>query len=182
MPEYALAPLQGGRDVRLLDVYAAYQRRLGLPLGSLPTYSYSLKAPQHRHEPLAKLGGPWRSASAPAALTATGSVVSFPSGTGDCAGPKLLQAAALQGLQPLAMAEFWYGSPPLTKADKAHLRTQGGPAPLRPRAGRGSDSEARTHSTHEGRQHGVIYASCARCQPIMGTMLCPRPPPSCLCP
>lgn len=32
-----------------------------------------------------------------------------PSGTGDCAAPKLLQYAYLHGLKPLAMAEFWYG-------------------------------------------------------------------------
>lgn len=32
-----------------------------------------------------------------------------PSGTGDCAAPKLLQYAYLNDLQPLAMAEFWYG-------------------------------------------------------------------------
>ena len=32
-----------------------------------------------------------------------------PSGTGDCAAPKLLQYAYLNNLKPLAMAEFWYG-------------------------------------------------------------------------
>lgn len=32
-----------------------------------------------------------------------------PSGTGDCAAPKLLQYAYLNDLKPLAMAEFWYG-------------------------------------------------------------------------
>ncbi len=34
-----------------------------------------------------------------------------PSGAGECCAPKLLQAAYLQGLQPLAMAEYWYGNP-----------------------------------------------------------------------
>ncbi|MEM8605430.1 MAG: RluA family pseudouridine synthase, partial [Cyanobacteria bacterium P01_H01_bin.121] len=33
----------------------------------------------------------------------------LPSGTGDCAAPKLLHYAASQGLQPLALAEFWWG-------------------------------------------------------------------------
>ena len=33
-----------------------------------------------------------------------------PGGSGDCAAPKLLQLAAAQGLQPLALAEFWYGA------------------------------------------------------------------------
>lgn len=33
-----------------------------------------------------------------------------PGGTGDCAGPKLLQYAYLHGMKPLAMGEFWYGA------------------------------------------------------------------------
>lgn len=32
-----------------------------------------------------------------------------PSGTGECAAPKLLQYAYLNGCRPLAMGEFWYG-------------------------------------------------------------------------
>lgn len=35
----------------------------------------------------------------------------LPTGTGDCCAPKLLHAAAQLGLEPLAMAEFWWGSP-----------------------------------------------------------------------
>lgn len=35
-----------------------------------------------------------------------------PSGTGDCCAPKLLQYAYLNGLQPVCMAEFWYGDSP----------------------------------------------------------------------
>jgi len=34
------------------------------------------------------------------------------SGIGDCAGPKLLAYAYRQGLQPVAMAEFWWGAEP----------------------------------------------------------------------
>lgn len=37
-----------------------------------------------------------------------------PSGTGDCAAPKLLQFAVEQHLKPLALAEFWWGRPPQT--------------------------------------------------------------------
>ncbi|HEY9611843.1 RluA family pseudouridine synthase [Allocoleopsis sp.] len=33
----------------------------------------------------------------------------MPTGTGDCCAPKLLHYAAIQGLKPLAMAEFWWG-------------------------------------------------------------------------
>lgn len=35
-----------------------------------------------------------------------------PGGTGDCAGPKLLQYAYVHGLVPVAMGEFWYGDSP----------------------------------------------------------------------
>jgi tRNA pseudouridine32 synthase/23S rRNA pseudouridine746 synthase len=35
-----------------------------------------------------------------------------PSGTADCAGPKLLAQAFRSGLRPLALAEFWWGAPP----------------------------------------------------------------------
>jgi len=34
-----------------------------------------------------------------------------PAGTGDCAGPKLIQYAYQQQLKPLALAEFWWGAP-----------------------------------------------------------------------
>ena len=37
-----------------------------------------------------------------------------PGGTGDCAAPKLLEYAFCNGLRPLAMGEFWYGSSPET--------------------------------------------------------------------
>ena len=35
-----------------------------------------------------------------------------PAGAGECAAPKLLQHAYREGLQPLAMAEFWWGNSP----------------------------------------------------------------------
>jgi tRNA pseudouridine32 synthase/23S rRNA pseudouridine746 synthase len=37
-----------------------------------------------------------------------------PGGAGDCAAPKLLGHAYRHGLKPLALAEFWWGAPPLT--------------------------------------------------------------------
>lgn len=37
-----------------------------------------------------------------------------PGGTGECAAPKLLEYAYRNGLEPLAMGEFWYGQSPLT--------------------------------------------------------------------
>jgi len=43
-----------------------------------------------------------------------------PAGTGECAAPKLLQYAYLNGYQPLAMAEFWLGNSP-----KSEIRRHG---------------------------------------------------------
>lgn len=43
-----------------------------------------------------------------------------PAGTGECAAPKLLQHAYLNGYQPLAMAEFWWGDSP-----KGEIRRHG---------------------------------------------------------
>lgn len=40
-----------------------------------------------------------------------GGKVGIPTGTGDCCAPKLLHHAATAGLKPLALAEFWWGSP-----------------------------------------------------------------------
>jgi tRNA pseudouridine32 synthase/23S rRNA pseudouridine746 synthase len=37
-----------------------------------------------------------------------------PGGAGDCAAPKLLGHAQRAGLRPVALAEFWWGPPPLT--------------------------------------------------------------------
>lgn len=41
-----------------------------------------------------------------------------PSGTGDCAAPKLLQYAFVHGMQPLALAEFWWGRSPASMGRK----------------------------------------------------------------
>lgn len=44
-----------------------------------------------------------------------------PSGTGDCCGPKLLQAAYLQGMTPLCMGEFWVGQSPADEVRREGL-------------------------------------------------------------
>ncbi|MFP9098565.1 pseudouridine synthase [Flavobacterium sp. RHBU_24] len=41
-----------------------------------------------------------------------------PAAAGECATPKLLQYAFLNGLTPLAMAEFWWGAPPKSEIRK----------------------------------------------------------------
>jgi len=43
-----------------------------------------------------------------------------PGGTGDCAAPKLLNYAYLNGLKPIAMGEFWYG-----RSHHSEVREQG---------------------------------------------------------
>jgi len=43
-----------------------------------------------------------------------------PGGTGDCAAPKLLQYAYVQGMKPLAMGEFWYGA-----SHRSEIREEG---------------------------------------------------------
>ena len=43
-----------------------------------------------------------------------------PAGAGECAAPKLLQYAFLHGLQPITMAEFWWGQAP-----KSEIRVHG---------------------------------------------------------
>ena len=45
-----------------------------------------------------------------------------PGGTGECAGPKLLQEAYKRGLKPLAMGEFWYGASPKSGEVREHGR------------------------------------------------------------
>lgn len=45
-----------------------------------------------------------------------------PGGTGECAGPKLLQEAYRRGLKPLAMGEFWYGASPKSGEVREHGR------------------------------------------------------------
>lgn len=41
-----------------------------------------------------------------------------PSGSGDCAAPKLLQYAFKHGFQPIALAEFWWGNSPKSEIRK----------------------------------------------------------------
>lgn len=41
-----------------------------------------------------------------------------PAGSGECAGPKLMNYAYLNELKPICMAEFWWGRPPLSEVRK----------------------------------------------------------------
>ena len=71
-----------------------------------------------------------------------------PGGAGECAAPRLLQYAYTHQLEPVAMAEFWYGFSP-----KVVYRTSIG-----------------AHQLH--RVHRVFYPSCIeKCGPILRFML-----------
>jgi tRNA pseudouridine32 synthase/23S rRNA pseudouridine746 synthase len=89
-------------------------------------------------------------------LTRAGAFIGFPAGTGDCCAPKLLHAAALAGVQPTGLLEFWYGSAPGTAT----------PA----KAGR--QIPAGGLSPDSSRQHAAVYGMCEKCEAILGTMLC----------
>lgn len=74
----------------------------------------------------------------------------FPAGTGDCCAPKLLHRASIQGLRPLGLAEFWFGSEP-----NSHLKQRPGAS-----------------GATASRVHKHFYSSCPKCDAILGTMLC----------
>ena len=65
--------------------------------------SQQLQAQMHAAYSLTNFAGATRSLSR---LSPTG----LPTGTGDCAAPKLLHYAASHQLKPLALAEFWWGA------------------------------------------------------------------------
>ncbi len=91
-------------------------------------------------------------------------------GMGECCAPKLLQHAALNGLRPLSIAEFYWGD------SNSNGQREGERAPAR------SDSNSRrmrrmrrdrAHAEQRRKTSGAFYPSCeARCQPLLGFMLC----------
>jgi len=81
--------------------------------------------------------------------------IGMPAGVGDCCAPKLLHAAAQQGLLPVALCEVWFGSRP---------------RPSRAKQGRSIPSTGL--DPNSSRQHCRLYAPCDKCRAILGTMLC----------
>jgi tRNA pseudouridine32 synthase/23S rRNA pseudouridine746 synthase len=68
-----------------------------------------------------------------------------PAGAGDCAGAKLIHYAVKQGLQPLALAEFWWGASPATGVrhhGQFYPACRGKCAPILPFMLQGIDVEA----------------------------------------
>ncbi|KAF5834409.1 hypothetical protein DUNSADRAFT_8939 [Dunaliella salina] len=102
-------------------------------------------------------------------------------GTGDCAAIKLLHAAANNpDLQPVGLVEFWYGSPVRKAPPKKDAMQQQQRQSGRVRKNRRQMREVaraagrRAAGETSGRQHGHTYGACAKCEQILGTMLCPR--------
>ena len=68
-----------------------------------------------------------------------------PGGTGDCCAPKLLQYAYLYHLEPVCMAEFWWGPSP--KSERLRI---------------GDDESGMI------RHHGQFYPACrGKCKPVL---------------
>lgn len=92
-----LAPLEATIQSADAEIAALRQQRRDL--------SRQLQAEMHAAYTLTNFAG---ESLAIQDLAAQGNL---PTGTGDCCAPKLLHAAAQHDLVPLALAEFWWGSP-----------------------------------------------------------------------
>ncbi len=90
-----LAPLEAALQSADAEITALRQQRRDL--------SRQLQADMHAAYTLTNFAGE----SLPIQALARGG--NLPTGTGDCCAPKLLHTAAQYGLEPLAMAEFWWG-------------------------------------------------------------------------
>lgn len=103
-------------------------------------------------------------------------------GTGDCAAIKLLHAAASNpDLQPVCLVEFWYGSPvrkaqPKKQANQQQQQQREQTKVRKSRKQMREEARAagrRPAGEASGRHHGHTYGACAKCEQILGTMLCP---------
>jgi len=85
-----------------------------------------------------------------------------PAGAGECAAPKLLHYAFKTGMQPLAMAEFWWGASPKSEIRK-HLTfypaCQGKCQPILAHMLQGMDMDENPllNNPAEGKQIDIIY-------------------------
>jgi tRNA pseudouridine32 synthase/23S rRNA pseudouridine746 synthase len=91
----ALAPLQQQIEAANQEISALKRQRQAI--------SQRLQAQLHQAYTLTNFAGEaW-------AIQDLATQGNLPTGTGNCCAPKLLHAAAHQGLRPLALAEFWWG-------------------------------------------------------------------------
>lgn len=85
-----------------------------------------------------------------------------PGGTGECAGPKLLEYAYRNALKPLAMGEFWYGASPASAvraSGRFYPSCTGKCGPLLSWMMRGLDAEANPldEGFSDGAEPRIIY-------------------------
>ena len=92
-------------------------------------------------------------------------------GMGECCAPKLLQHAALNGLRPLSLAEFYWGSADALSEDPEDPEAMDGTTQSSVSSRHARRDRIRAEQGR--RRSGSFYPSCAaRCQPLLGFMLC----------
>lgn len=144
------------RDPKLGDVERARHRNmhraLSLELSAELASAVLLRSPRRRQGTrLSELLPP---------PSADGSTKRLPGGVGECAAPKLLNAAYERGLHPTGLAEIWHEAPAArVRGDHDDVWT------TRTRKNKKRDRRRR--------RHGSFHAACdERCAPILGHMLC----------
>lgn len=83
-----------------------------------------------------------------------------PGGTGECAAPKLLQYAYLNGMTPLAIGEFWYGASPAKEIRQQgcfYPSCTGKCGPLLSYMLQGLDVEQNPLDEDAGKEEKIIY-------------------------
>ena len=82
-----------------------------------------------------------------------------PSGTGDCAAPKLIQYAHLHGMRPIALAEFWWGASPkegVRQHGHYYPACRGKCHPTLPFMLKGIDLQPRVLTAHAAKLNGPL--------------------------
>lgn len=130
----------------------------------MPQESYWLPNPHGTERtPLAEV---WQAGDGSQGGMRRGSASLFPAGTGDCAAPKLLAAAAVQGLTPVSLAEVWFGAPMVERILPRRFRRY---VEVARKEGRKVHAMTRIKPT---RLEGGVYPCCDKCERILGWQLC----------
>jgi len=136
------------------------QRGESLPLASV--WANTADEPKARREAKGQVS----SSSPVTRATASGNASLFTAGAGDCAAPKLLEAAVRQGLRPVSLAEVWFGAPLVRRAvTSKHSK-------LMARLGRASALPPVMTPVMVTRAQGRFYPCCDKCSRILGWQLC----------
>jgi tRNA pseudouridine32 synthase/23S rRNA pseudouridine746 synthase len=180
-----------GRTVRLREAYLA----LGEAAAAAEEAAEGAEPPPL---PIARLS-PGCGGGGPLQATNDEAFLGFPAGTGDCCAPKLLHEAALRGLKPVGLAEFWFGAPPdgdgggddgngaCFSAPSSSTESEGEEVKesanisdkeaawrrrQRRRVIKAQGRRRRAATAAPPRAHGEFCGPCFKCMGILGTMLC----------